>query len=295
MENLTSLLNQFESLKKRLITEGTAFRNNKEYRKLQLAIFRSKKKNEIEEAIPPKNVVGLAKIVKKKNLPIIEKKDDSVISAAELPKKIQNNSFPINVEGGSKKFQLGLQNKINSPIIKDNLPLVGKVLTFYEKDLLTHAKIDVAWTRAYAQNKEFTDSEHLAIYKATNQPLTAYDYDLLVFMKLLPVVLTDPLYEGDEPLQNILFGSKEAKLRELNKIKLFFPNRLPTTQETESIRRECEIERAESELAFLKGLLENNPAMKKNVAIAERIAFCTIYIGREKEYLSFHPVPKKPN
>jgi hypothetical protein len=243
-----------------------------------------------EQKIPsPSNVAGLSKTIKKKlinligeeNLPIIEKKDDSLISAVELPKKIQNIDF---------------KNKINSPIIKNNVPGVRKVLTFYEKDLLTHAKIDVAWTRAYVQNKKFTDSEHLAIYKATNQqPPTAYDYDLLVFMKLLPVVLSDPLYEGAAPLQNILFGSKEAKLRELDKFKLFFPNRLPTTQETESIRRECEIERAESELVFLKGLLENNPAMKKNAAIAERIAFCTIYIGREKEYLSFHPVPKKPN
>jgi hypothetical protein len=45
MEKFTNLQNQFESLKKRLITEGTpCTNNNQDYRKLYMEIYRCKKK-----------------------------------------------------------------------------------------------------------------------------------------------------------------------------------------------------------------------------------------------------------
>lgn len=256
LTKLEALKFQFETLKQNLKNEGISFRNSKEYKILHRSISRCQKKIEDQETTPSKN-----------------------------SQKTLKNSSPFNVVELSEKIQLHSPEKINSPVVE-------KTLTLYEKELLTHAKIDVAWCRAYVQKRKFTDSKHLAIYRAVRQPPTTYDKDLLAFIKLYPVVLADPLYEGEEPGQMLIFGFKEAKLRELDKLKLLFSNRPPKSHEADSIILECEIERVESELVFLKGLLENNPAMKKNASIAERIAFCTIYIDREKKALFFPGVPK---
>ena len=135
----------------------------------------------------------------------------------------------------------------------------------------------------------------MAIEKAAEQPPTAYYEELLALQKIYPVVVVSSPFEGEELIKLFVFGENEAMLRKLDKYKLLFPNRWPKSQETFSIDRECELERVESELLFLKDLLKNNPSMEKNVAVMEKIARLTSKTGRIKDYLILNPVPTKPS
>ncbi len=204
-------------------------------------------------------------LIGEENLPIIEKKDDSLISAAELPKKIQN------------KILINVKNSDNSTIIENNLPAVGKTLTLDEKELLSFARSNLAWMRAHTDMRQLTNSERLALDKTLYQPPTAYEEDLLACWKLYPVVFADPLYEGEDPRREYYFGAKEAELKKRKKLKLCFPNLSPKIAETWQIAYEFEVERLKSELIFLKDLLENNSSMKKNAALPERIALLSRY------------------
>lgn len=270
---------QFRILKQELKNENTPFKNNKEYRRLQKAISRCKKKIPARETITPINVAEPSKLIEKKNIKNLALKKDTNKKNLQL---IQKNSSPINVKELSKKIQT------------INLPVVGKTFTLAEKELLNHAKKSVVLNRAYDQKRSHPGLEILAIEKAVDQPPTVYDEQLLALWKLYPVVFSMFSNEGEEPKRLFVFGEDESKLRCLAKYNLFFPNGWPKIHESASIRLECELERVESELLFLKGLLKNNSGMKKNIPIAESIAHLTLKIGELKEDLVLNPVPTKP-
>ena len=308
INNIKDLEFEFETLKQKLRKEGISCKNSKEYRKLQKAVSRSKKKIAAEETSSSKS------------LPIIQN-NSSPINVMELSEKIQSENLQkinINLINTNKetlpiteKNLIDVINKENLLIIlknltniiskeslleiKKNAPGVRKVLTLAEKELLLVAKKSSAHYRAYMQNRSLTDPERSAVWKTVDQPPTAYDEDLLALMKLYPVVFSRFPNEREKPQQVFVFGEDEATFRCLDKYKLFFPKRWPKSHETVSIDRETELERAESELLFLKGLLKNSPEMKKNTAFVEKIAFLTLHISKTKEYLSLHPVPTKPS
>ena len=261
LNNIKDLEFEFKTLKEKLKSEGTSFRNNKEYRKLQLAIFRCQKKIEGQET------------TSSKTLPI----------ATKNLQNLEKNSSPINVTELATKIQT-----INSPAVR-------KVLTSAEKELLLVAKKSSAHDRAYMQNRSLTEPERSAIEKTMDQPLTAFDEDLLALRKLYPVVFSRFPEKGEKPRQVFVFGEEEVTFRILKKYKLLFPERWPKSHETVSIDREAQLEREESELIFLKGLLENKSELKKNTAIVEKIAFLTLRILKNKEFLALYPVPTKPS
>ena len=339
INNIKDLEFEFDTLKQKLRKEGISFRSNKEYRRLQLAIFRSKKKIATEEtssskSLPiiqnnssPINVMELSEKIQSENLqkininlintnketlPITEKNLIDVINKENLQKininliNTNKETLPITeknlIDVINKENLLIIQKNLTNIIskeslleIKKNAPGVRKVLTLAEKELLLVAKKSSAHYRAYMQNRSLTDPERSAVWKTVDQPPTAYDEDLLALMKLYPVVFSRFPNEGEKPRQVFAFGEDEATFRCLDKYKLFFPKRWPKSHETVSIDRETELERAESELLFLKGLLKNSPEMKKNTAFVEKIAFLTLSISKTREYLSLHPVPTKPS
>ena len=312
---------QFETLKKNFKNQNIPCKGNLNYHRIQNAISRCKKRIEAEETsssqnLPnlkkissPKNVVGLSKIIKKENLQIAEK-NSSPLNVVELPKILINitdkDTLPITeknlIDVINKENLLIIQKNLTNIIskeslleIKKNAPGVRKVLTLAEKELLLVAKKSSAHYRAYMQNRSLTDPERSAVWKTVDQPPTVYDEDLLTLRKLYPVVFSRFSEEGEKPRQVFVFGEDEAAFRILKKYKLLFPKRWPKSHETVSIVRETELERAESELIFLTGLLKNSPEMEKNTAFVEKIAFLILHISKTKEYLASHPVPTKPS
>jgi hypothetical protein len=281
---LKALEFQFEALKEKLKNEGISFRNSKEYDNLRKSISRCQKKIEGQETTSSKTLPKVQKNlinIDKETLPITEKNLIDVINKENLMIIKKNLTNVIKID--------------NLLEIKNNIPAVRKVFTLAEKELLLNAKKSVAENRAYMQNRSLTDPERFAVWKTVDEPPTAYDEDLLALRKLYPVVFSRFPEEGEKPRQVFVFGEDEATFRRLAKYKLLFPKRWPKSHETVSIDREAELEREESELIFLKGLLENKFDMRKNTAIVEKIAFLTLRIIKNKEFLASHPVPTKPS
>jgi hypothetical protein len=283
MTSLKSLDSQLEILKNDLKNRNIPCKGNLNYHKLQNAISRIKKKLLLKEQkiSSPANVDEKNQKIQNKILPISEKNLIDVINKENL--LIIEKNLP------------NIISKESLLKIKNNAPGARKFLTLAEKELLLKAKKYVAESRAYMQNRSLTDPERFAVWKTVDQPPTAYDEGLLALRKLYPVVFSMFPNEGEKPQPVFVFGEDEAMLRNLKKYKLLFPRRWPKSHETVSINRETELERAQSELIFLKGLLENNSSMKENAAFVEQIAFLTLHITKTKEYLASHPVPTEPS
>jgi len=331
LSRIDALKKNAEALEKNLHNSRTELILSTKYVSLQKAIYRCKKKVAAGKTITPINVAEPSKLIEKKNIKSLALKNDTnkqnldnsqifkqqlnnfqilKQKANNLKLNLQKNNIKLSnsseykaLKNDTNKQNLQLIQKNSSPINVEELPkkiqttnssVVGKTLTLAEKELLTHAKKSVVLDRAYNQKRSHPGLEILAIEKAQDQPLTVYDEQLLALRKLYPVVFSMFTNEGEEPKRLFVFGEEESKLRCLAKYKLFFPNGWPKIHQSASIRLECELERAESELFFLRGLLENNPGMKKNIPIAESIAHLTLKIGELKEDLFLNPVPTKP-